>query len=132
MPKYCHGNFSGFMSLFFNWLFYIVCFSLFYIKCWVAIDQNCLTSFHFIQKYSIGKGWEYVDCITQQRDKKKTSKKGGYSWYDSELHLMVRLQFWWSKEYRVLLHSHYYLVHSVKFFLSQNVMKWNSNYYSFL
>ena len=55
-------------------------------------------------------GLDYADCINCREIRPASKIK--CSGYDTKLHLMVRLQFWRSGEYRVPLHCHYFQAHS--------------------
>ena len=57
------------------------------------------------------RGLEYTDCIPFI-GVRPPPKKWGCPGYDTKLHLVVRLQFWKSVEYRIPLQQHYSLVHS--------------------
>ena len=51
-----------------------------------------------------------VECIDSMRS--DFHKKMGSPGYDTKLNLMVRLQFWRSREFSILFHCHYSQVHS--------------------
>ena len=69
--------------------------------------------FIFFLSYSLSaQSTELKTCCLYPLKRSKTSLKKGCPGYDTKLHLMVRLQFWRSKECGVFCHCHYFTVHS--------------------